>query len=67
MEGQFTPDDFQTYTFGDFRSLRAVIDWLLSNPERRASLRWSGHATTADLHTYTHRVQTILDTIRGGR
>lgn len=59
MQGQFTPDDFQTYVFGDLQSLGAAIDWLLNNPDRQTSLRGRGHRTVLSRHTYTHRVQTI--------
>lgn len=66
MEGHYTPDDFQTYAFGDLESLRAAIGWLLSNPEGRAYLRWRGHQTVKDKHTYTNRLQSMLEIVKRG-
>lgn len=55
-----------TYPFGDFHYLQYLIDYYLKNDEEREVIRKRGHERTLRDHTYTSRMQFILNTIQNG-
>ena len=63
MAGQYSAEDFQTYRFGDLEGLRATINYLLESPDRRAYLRWHGNQTVKTMHTYSDRIQAMLEIV----
>lgn len=62
-------DDYQDsvhlrlYAYGDFAGLKDRIDELLHDADRER-IRLAGHAHVKAHHTYTHRVQQMLDIIQ---
>jgi len=52
-----------TYPFGDFYYLRYLIDYYVKNDNEREAIRERGYQRTLRDHTYTNRLQYILDTI----
>ena len=57
--------EIQTYVYGNFEELRKTIDWYLENDELRERVRMAGHERTKRDHTYTQRLQTIIETVKG--
>lgn len=55
--------DVVYYPFNDFDTLKNLIDHYLAANETRESIRMQAHARTLKEHTYTHRMQHILQTI----
>lgn len=53
------------YNFNDLASLKEKIDYLLANPDTLKSIKEKGHERTLRDHTYTNRLQTIIETIKG--
>lgn len=51
--------------FTGINDLRAKIDHYLAAPEERAAIAQAGHARVKRDHTYTIRLQQILDTVEG--
>lgn len=51
------------YNYGDFRQLKAAIDYYLDNPQERKRIRKAGHELVKSKHTYKHRWETIIDEI----
>lgn len=53
------------YQYGDFADLKTKIDELISDNKYREQMRIAGHERTKRDHTYTQRLQTIIDTVKG--
>lgn len=53
-----------TYKYGDFEELKEKIDYYLANNAERESIRIAGHNKTKNSHTYTNRLQKILETLK---
>jgi hypothetical protein len=67
IEEHYTPwTHLLCYDFGDFDALNFLIGNLLRFPAWRETLRREGQAHVTAHHTYTNRVQAILDMIRRG-
>lgn len=62
--GNREPVQLITYPFNDFKFLKYAIDYYLENEEERERVRIAGHEKTKTEHTYTQRLQYILDTIQ---
>lgn len=56
-----------TYPFGDFSYLKYLIDYYLENEEEREAIRARGRDRTIKEHTYTSRLNYILETINENR
>lgn len=66
LEEEFTDrQDLLFYQYGDFDDLKTKIDELLKDDEYREKLRRNGFERTKNEHTYTQRLQTIIDTVKG--
>lgn len=59
------PVELVTYAYNDFTMLKQRIDYFLKNDTERESIRMAGHERTKRDHTYTQRLQTIIDTVKG--
>jgi len=57
--------EIETYEYGDFLGLKNRIDFYLSHDAEREALRMAGHERTKRDHTYTQRLQTIIETVKG--
>lgn len=57
--------DLVTYKYGDFRHLFRLIEHFLRFGADRETLRHQGHEHVKAHHTYTHRMQTMLDYVCG--
>lgn len=64
-------DDFYTdrehlvlYDYGDFDQLRELIDYYLEHDDEREAIRHAGHRHVKDNHTFTHRWEHILETVK---
>ncbi len=53
--------DFVPYTYGDFDTLKLLIDYYLEHPEEREEIRMHGMETVKNRHTYIQKVEFILD------
>jgi hypothetical protein len=51
------------YRYGDFEELQRKIDYYLAHPEIREKIRRAGYEHVRAHHTYTQRLQRLLDTI----
>jgi hypothetical protein len=56
-----------TYKFGDFDGLKRTIDLYLDNEEERELIRLRGNLRARTDHTYTKRLQYLLETINNER
>jgi Glycosyl transferases group 1 len=66
MERTFTDGEHLAfYPYGDFAALKALIDHYLDHDAERERIRRAGHDLVRLGHTYTHRWQTIVDTVFG--
>jgi hypothetical protein len=54
---------FETYRFGDFIELGQKIDALLDDPERGDAMRRKAILQTLERHTYSQRMQALLDIV----
>lgn len=52
-----------TYKFNDFAELKEKIDFYLLNDEKREQIRLAGFKRAKESHTYTRRLQYIIDTL----
>ena len=52
-----------TYPFGNFDYLKYLIDYFIKNDEEREAIKLRGHERTKKAHTYTQRLQYLLETI----
>ncbi len=48
------------YPFGDFATLRRLIDHYVAHDEEREAIRRAGHDLVRSRYTYTHRMQQLL-------
>lgn len=55
------------YQYGDFYDLKTKIDELLRDDKYRESIRMAGHERTKRDHTYTQRLQAIIETVKGAQ
>ena len=51
------------YPYGDFEWLKNCIDHYLTHDEERETIRLAGHKRAKESHTYSVRLQQILDTL----
>jgi hypothetical protein len=56
-----------TYTFDNFDSLESQIEFYLENEDNRKAIQSRGHLRTKREHTYTQRLQVIINTINDER
>lgn len=56
-------EEIVTYKYGDFEELKNKIDYYLTHPEEREQIRYAGHERTKRDHTFTNRLQFMLETI----
>lgn len=56
--------EFIDYKYGDFDELGAKIDYYIANYKEREKIRFAGHERTKSNHTYTHRMEQVLKTIK---
>jgi hypothetical protein len=64
LSDQYDPGlDFETYRFGDYIELGQKIDSLLDDPDRREGMRRRAILQTSERHTYSHRMQSLLDVV----
>lgn len=52
-----------TYTFGDFKDLKDIIDYYLEHDDERETIRKAGFERTKNNYTYRHRWERILHEI----
>jgi hypothetical protein len=56
-----------TYDFNHFAQLKSLIDYFISHDEERGIIRLAGHARTKRNHTYTNRVNQMLEIVFNGK
>jgi hypothetical protein len=56
-----------TYKFGDFEGLKRTIDYYLDNEAERELIKLRGNLRARTDHTYTKRLQYLLETIQNER
>jgi Glycosyl transferases group 1 len=59
----FTEDELVTYTYGDFNELKHKINYYLEHDDEREKIRRAGHRRALKDHTYTKRLQQMLDIV----
>lgn len=64
--GSFQPEII-TYTFNDFEYLKYAIDYYLHNEDEREAIRNAGHLKTKECHTYTNRLNYLIEIIQNER
>lgn len=57
---------FVCYRFGDFAQLKTLIEYYLTNDDDRERIRRAGLDHVKAYHTYTHRVQAMLEIVKKG-
>lgn len=57
--------EIESYQYGDFLGLKKRINFYLKHDTEREMLRMAGHERTKRDHTYTQRLQTIIETVKG--
>lgn len=65
LQNDFTPDEVPMYKYGDFDGLKKLIDEFVADTDKREAVRIAGHNRTKRDHTYTNRVQQIINTVFG--
>lgn len=55
------------YKYGDFDELKAKIDYYLQYDVEREAIQKAGHERTKRDHTYTNRMQQVIETVFGGK
>lgn len=53
------------YKYGDFDELKQKIDYYVANDDERNRIRLAGHERTKRDHTYTNRLQEVINTVKG--
>lgn len=53
------------YKYGDFDELKHKIDYYLEHPASRREIQLAGHERTKRDHTYTNRMQQVIETVKG--
>jgi hypothetical protein len=59
----FNKKELVCYKFNDFDDLKSKIDYYLEHEKEREAIRLAGHNRTKKDHTYTQRLQYILDVV----
>ena len=54
------------YQYGNFDELKAKIDYYLADDKKRKAIQLAGHERTKRDHTYTNRMQQVIETVFGG-
>lgn len=68
LEDEFVEnEEIMFYKYNNFYELFDKIDYLLEHNEKREQIRLNGFKRTSKTHTYTNRLQTILDTVFGDK
>jgi len=71
IEGLQNDFDFDkeiiVYQYGNFDELKTKIDYYVQNDAQREAIRMAGHERTKRDHTYTNRVQQVIETVFGGK
>jgi hypothetical protein len=57
-------EEIEFYEFGDFFGLKQLVNKHLENDKQREQMRVAAFERTIHEHTYTNRLQTILNTIK---
>lgn len=52
------------YHYGDFKSLKMIIDYYISHDKEREKIRLAGNRWVKKNHTYTNKVNQILSTLK---
>lgn len=52
------------YEYGNFEQLKEKIVWALENDAKRKFIQQAGHERTKAEHTYTQRLQTIIERVK---
>lgn len=66
LETQFVDrKELLFYQYGDFADLKTKIDELIRDDKYRENIRMAGHERTKRDHTYTQRLQSIIDVVKG--
>lgn len=55
------------YQYGNFDELKTKIDYYVANDKQREEIRMAGHERTKHDHTYTNRMQQVIETVFGGK
>ncbi len=63
IEDLYTDKELVTYSFNDFNGLRESIDYYIDHDKEREQIRKDAYKRTVADHTYTSRVQTIINTL----
>jgi len=64
LETQFEDGaEILTYEYGNFDELKEKIVWALDNTAQRKFIQQAGHERTKSDHTYTQRLQTIIERV----
>ncbi|GAG12636.1 unnamed protein product [marine sediment metagenome] len=53
-----------TYDYGDFDSLKKLIDFYVNNNEEREKIQIAGHRRTKKDHTYRNRIEKIFSILK---
>lgn len=68
LQNDFEIDkEIVTYRYGDFDELKSKIDYYVANDKQREAIRTAGHERTKRDHTYTNRIQQVIETVFGGK
>lgn len=59
-------EEIVLYSFGNWTQLRNLIDYYLKHDEEREAIRKAGHERVKRDHTYTKRVQEMLEIVDAG-
>lgn len=59
-------EEITVYQHGNFDDLKSKIDYYLANTAIRRKIQLAGHERTKRDHTYTNRIQQVIDTVFGG-
>lgn len=67
IEGHVDPRDqpeVVTYQFNEFEQLKQKVDYYIENDSEREAIRKAGHERVKREHTYTHRLQSLINTVQ---
>lgn len=65
IEKEFTPyKHFIPYEYGDFKTLKKIIDHYLNHPKERETIKLAALAHCRKYHTYEHRVEDMFRILR---
>jgi len=62
-EGYRYYKDFIPYNYGDFKTLKEIIDYYLIHPKEREEIRNSGMAFVKKYHTWENKIQYVLSVL----